>query len=180
MITCFDIGGSTIKAAVFSRPDSMVALGRTRTPLQDFGEFCAIIAGLVEQGGAPAGSAVAISITGVVDPETGVVTCANIPCVDQKRLDAELGARLGRPVLVANDADCFVLAEAKAGAGVGHRVVFGVILGTGVGGGIVIDGKIFSGAGGLAGEWGHGPVAATMAGTPPVAIPLFACGCGQV
>lgn len=180
MITCFDIGGSTIKAATTSGPGSMVALERVPTPRDDFEAFCTAIAGLVEQGGAGRGSAVAISITGVVDPQTGLVTCANIPCVDQRWLNVELSRRLDRPVLVANDADCFVLAEAKAGAGVGHRVVFGVILGTGVGGGIVIDGKIFSGAGGLAGEWGHGPVARTQAGSPPVAIPLFACGCGQV
>ena len=81
-------------------------------------------------------------------------------------------------MFVANDADCFALAEASEGAGRGHRIVFGAILGTGVGGGIVIDGRIVTGAGGFAGEWGHGPVAATSAGHPPVAIPRFACGCG--
>lgn len=180
MITCFDIGGSTIKGATASSPEHLDTLGRVPTPLHDFEAFCAAIAGLVEQGGAPEGSAVAISITGVVDPDTGIVTCANIPCIDNKRLDAELGARLERPVFVANDADCFVLAEARAGAGQGHRVVFGAILGTGVGGGIVVDGQIHRGAGGLAGEWGHGPAAASSAGTPPVSIPLFACGCGQI
>ncbi|KKC40910.1 N-acetylglucosamine kinase [Devosia epidermidihirudinis] len=180
MITCFDIGGSTIKAAVANPAGEIEPIERVPTPLQDFDAFCAAIAALVDKGGAPAGSAVAISITGVVDPETGIVTCANIPCIDQRRLDAELGARLERPVVVANDADCFVLAEAKAGAGRGHRVVFGAILGTGVGGGMVVDGAIHRGTGGLAGEWGHGPAAAAFAGTPPVSIPEFACGCGQV
>lgn len=180
MITCFDIGGSTIKAAVANGRGDITPLERVPTPLSDFDAFAGAIADLVAKGGAPAGSAVAISITGVVDPETGIVTCANIPCIDQRRLDAELGARLGRRVLVANDADCFVLAEAKAGAGRGHRVVFGAILGTGVGGGLVVDGTIHRGAGGLAGEWGHGPAAAAFAGTPPVSIPEFQCGCGQV
>lgn len=179
MITCFDIGGSTIKAAVAGNAGQLKMIGRVPTPLVDFDAFCAAVAALVEQGGAPEASAVAISITGVVDPETGIVTCANIPCIDGRRLDAELGARLGRPVLVANDADCFVLAEALSGAGQGHRVVFGAILGTGVGGGIVVDGVIHRGAGGLAGEWGHGPVAASSAGNPPVAIPSYPCGCGQ-
>ena len=78
---------------------------------------------------------------------------------------------LGIPVQVLNDADCFTLAEARAGAGRGHRNVFGIILGSGVGGGIVLDGQLISGAGGFAGEWGHGPV---------IRDPAFACGCGQV
>ncbi len=81
-------------------------------------------------------------------------------------------------MLIANDADCCALAEYGAGAGRGHRVVFGAILGTGVGGGLVVDGKLINSAGGFAGEWGHGPVAATRAGNPPVELPRFACGCG--
>ena len=85
---------------------------------------------------------------------------------------------MGRAVRVANDADCFALAEAGAGAGRGHRIVFGAILGTGVGGGLVIEGRIVNGAGGFAGEWGHGPVAATRAGDPPVDLPHLPCGCG--
>jgi N-acetylglucosamine kinase len=180
MITCFDIGGSTIKAATARSALDLVPLGRVPTPHHDFEAFAAAIGAFVDEGGPPAGSPIAISVTGVVDPATNIVTCANIPCIDQRDLAGDLQRLLGRPVIVANDADCFVLAEAQAGAGQGHRVVFGVILGTGVGGGIVVDGKIHSGAGGLAGEWGHGPVAATVAGTPPVAIPSLPCGCGQI
>jgi N-acetylglucosamine kinase len=86
---------------------------------------------------------------------------------------------LGLPVWIANDADCFALAEARAGAGRGHATVFGIILGTGVGGGLVFDGRLLTGPGGFAGEWGHGPAAAAFAGTPPVAIPRLPCGCGQ-
>ncbi len=180
MITCFDIGGSTIKAATATTPHDIVAMGRVPTPLSDFDAFVAAIAAFVEEGGAPPAAPIAISVTGVVDPQSGIVTCANIPCIDGRNLADDLGKKLGRPVLVANDADCFVLAEATAGAGQGHRVVFGVILGTGVGGGLVIDGNIYVGAGGLAGEWGHGPVAATHAGNPPVNIPSLPCGCGQI
>jgi N-acetylglucosamine kinase len=180
MITCFDIGGSTIKAATATAPDALVPLGRVPTPHGDFDAFVAAIAGFVTEGGAPDDAPIAISVTGVVDTRSGIVTCANIPCINGRNLSRDLTRQLGRPVLVANDADCFVLAEAMAGAGRGHRVVFGAILGTGVGGGIVVDGQIHSGAGGLAGEWGHGPVAATSAGEPPTAIPRLPCGCGQV
>ncbi len=178
MITCFDIGGTTIKAALASDPENLRALGRVPTPRDDFAAFIAAIAQLIEAGGAAPGQKLAISVTGVVDPETGRVTVANIPCIDGRNLSADLGAALARPVVVANDADCFVLAEAHAGAGKGHRVVFGAILGTGVGGGIVADGKLFRGAGGLSGEWGHGTIVATKTAVPPYDLPHFACGCG--
>jgi N-acetylglucosamine kinase len=108
----------------------------------------------------------------VVDPESGVLKVANIPCLDGRRVGAELSAALGLPVWVFNDADCFALAEARQGAGRGHRNVFGVILGTGVGGGLVLDGRIVTGSGGYAGEWGHGPV------VNGAVVPRFACGCG--
>jgi N-acetylglucosamine kinase len=179
MIICFDIGGSGVKGALARSPSDVSALGRVATPLDDFDRFAAAIRDMADGAPAPATTPIAISITGVVDPATGSITVANIPCADGRRLAAELTGRLSRPVFVANDADCFALAEAAAGAGRGHRIVFGAILGTGVGGGLVIDGRIVSGAGGFAGEWGHGPVAATSAGNPPVAIPRFPCGCGQ-
>lgn len=179
MIICFDIGGSGIKAALARNSSELEPLGRVPTPLDDFDAFAAAIRGIADTADAPEGTPIAISITGVVDPATDIITVANIPCADGRRLGPELAARLGRPVFVANDADCFALAEASEGAGRGHRIVFGAILGTGVGGGIVIDGRIVNGAGGFAGEWGHGPVAATSAGNPPIAIPRFPCGCGQ-
>ncbi|MEQ9635704.1 MAG: ROK family protein [Devosia marina] len=178
MITCFDIGGTTIKAATATGPDDLVALGRVPTPRDDFDAFAAAIAGLIEQGGAPTGSPISISVTGVVDPESGLTTVANIPCIDGRNLAGDLGARLGCQVLVANDADCFALAEAFAGAGRGHRVVFGAILGTGVGGGIVADGRLFRGGGGLSGEWGHGTAVATRVRVAPFDMPHLPCGCG--
>ena len=180
MIICFDIGGSGIKAALATSPSELTSLGRVPTPLDDFDAFVTAIRGVADTAGAPQGTPIAISITGVVDPATDIITVANIPCADGRRLGPELAAAFGRPVFVANDADCFALAEAIEGAGRGHRIVFGAILGTGVGGGIVIDRRIVNGAGGFAGEWGHGPVAATSAGNPPVDIPRIACGCGQV
>ncbi|HEY9009641.1 MAG TPA: ROK family protein [Devosia sp.] len=178
MITCLDIGGSGIKGAVARRFTAVEMLGRVRTPLEDFDAFVGAIGEVLALSPAPTGSAVSIAITGVIDPATEVIKCANIPCIDGRRLGPELSERLNRPVLVANDADCFALAEAVAGAGRGHRIVFGAILGTGVGGGLVIDGRMIVGAGGLTGEWGHGPIVATRVGD--VEIPRFACGCGQV
>ena len=180
MIACFDIGGSAIKGAIAYSPEDIRPLPKVTTPLHDFDAFAAAIEKIAADGGVDPANPVSISIAGVVDSDTGKITCANIPCIHGRTLVADLSEKLQRPVLVANDADCFALSEAVVGAGRGHRIVFGIILGTGVGGGIVINGKIHEGAGGFAGEWGHGPVSATLAGNPPVAIPRYACGCGQV
>jgi len=177
MITCFDIGGSAIKSAGADADGHIGAARRVPTPAADFGAFTAAMRELIAAGGPSRG--VAISIAGVVDPADGRIKCANIPCIDGRALAADLAVELKLPVWIANDADCFALAEAHAGAGRGHANVFGLILGTGVGGGLVIDGRLIGGPGGFAGEWGHGPVAAHFAGTPPQAIPRFACGCGQ-
>lgn len=179
MITCFDIGGSAIKAATAKGPTAVTLVGRVATPLDDFSAFAAAMAELAEVGDAPAGGPIAISITGVIDPASGLVTVANIPCINGRALADDLGRALKRPVLVANDADCFVLAEAHAGAGRGHRVVFGAILGTGVGGGLVVDGKLHRGAGGWSGEWGHGTIVATDLSIAPFHLEHFACGCGR-
>ena len=179
MITCLDIGGSGIKGAVARSPSQIDVLGRQRTPLDDFEAFVRTIGEILALSPAPAGSTVSIAITGVIDPSTGVIKCANIPCIDGRTLAADLSARLRRPVVIGNDADLFALAEAGAGAGRGHAIVFGVILGTGVGGGLVIDGKVVTGPGGYAGEWGHAPVAATRVLDPPIELPRLACGCGQ-
>ena len=166
MILSFDIGGSRIKAAL-AEEGAITPLGDVPTPAQDFGAFLAALAGFAYGRDL---KGVAISIAGIVVPETGRIRVANIPCADGRILAEELSADLGLPVLILNDADCFALAEAKQGAGRGHEIVFGVILGTGVGGGLVINGQIVQGAGGFAGEWGHGPI---------LAAPYdFPCGCG--
>ncbi|MDB5524953.1 MAG: family transcriptional regulator protein [Rhizobium sp.] len=178
MILCFDIGGSWIKSAVARSADQIEILAKSPTPADDFEAFAdelkAMLDSLPEKP-----DCVAISMTGVVDPDTGIITCANIPCIDQRYLRADLEQRLGVPVLIANDADCFVLAEAGKGAGQGYRIVLGIILGSGVGGGLVVDGRLVNAAGGFAGEWGHGPAVAAFAGDPPIAIPAYSCTCGQ-
>jgi len=172
MITCFDIGGSAIKCAVATADGRIGDLHRVPTPTHDFAAFAEAMRALIAAGGPSCG--VAISIAGVIDPEDGRIKCANIPCIDGRTLAADLANALGLPVWIINDADSFALAEAQAGAGRGHANVFGLILGTGVGGGLVFNGRLIGGPGGFAGEWGHGPVAA-----PPQGIPRFQCGCGQ-
>lgn len=172
MILCFDIGGSRIKAAL-AEGGAVEPIGEAPTPARDAGAFVAALADFA-MGRRLAG--VAISIAGVVDPETGLSRVANIPAFDGRDLAQAVREGLGLPVIVLNDADCFALAEARQGAGRGHRSVFGVILGTGVGGGLVIDGRLVTGPGGYAGEWGHAPVLNTRAAGRD--IPHFACGCG--
>ncbi len=101
---------------------------------------------------------VGIGIPGAIGPDTGLVKNANSTWLNGRAFGRDVGEALGRPVKVENDANCFALSEASDGAAAGKRVVFGVILGTGVGGGIVVDGKLLTGPHHIAGEWGHNPL----------------------
>ena len=177
-ILCFDIGGSFIKGAVALTASDITPLAPQATPLQDFNAFVATLLGVIADSNIQP-ERVALSITGIIDPETGIATVANIPCIHGRALRRDLEARLGLDVLIANDADCFALAEAGLGAGRGHSIVLGAILGSGVGGGLVANGRLVNASGGFAGEWGHGPILPNYAGNPPVAIPAWDCACGQ-
>ncbi|SCM73988.1 ROK family protein [uncultured Pleomorphomonas sp.] len=172
MVIAFDIGGTKIAAARVGADMTASEFGRVPTPIRDYDAFCAAIADLAGPGDEPIG----ISIAGVVDPRDGRLTVANIPCADGRPLAGDLEARLGRRVRVLNDAKAFALAEATTGLGKGHASVFAVIVGTGVGGAFVLNGRLVMGATGSAGEWGHGPAAATRTGA---ALPIVRCGCGQ-
>ncbi len=178
MTLCFDIGGSFIKYGRV-RDDGLVPeLGRVPTPVHDFNAAVAAMReAIAEMGGA---GAVSCSITGIVDPANGRSVIANVPCFDGIALEDALGAALDRPVRVTNDADCFALAEARLGRGRGHRNVFAIILGTGVGGGLVLNGTLVQGKSGVSGEWGHGPIVDPTAGGLVEGIPAFPCGCGRV
>ena len=172
-----DLGGTFLK---FAAVDDGRRLSDTRlvpTPAQDWGSPVAALTDLCEAG--PSEAPLGLSMAGIVDADDGRAFSANVPCLNGRHLAAELSAALGRPVHVANDADCMVLAEAAAGAGVGHRVVFGIVLGSGVGGGLVVDGCIVRGAGGVTGEWGHGALLGTIQ-VGETAIPPQPCGCGPV
>ncbi|OCJ02566.1 N-acetylglucosamine kinase [Rhizobium sp. AC44/96] len=178
MIISFDIGGSAIKGGIARSETDITPLGRHPTPVDDFAAFIATLRAIIAETGEQP-TRLSFSIAGVVDPDTQRLTCANIPCIHGRNLAADLEAEFGLPVLIANDADCFAMAEAGLGAGRGHRIVLGAILGTGVGGGVAANGRLINEAGGFAGEWGHGSIVALRAGNPPVEIPHFQCGCGQ-
>src|SRR5687768_18252270 len=112
---------------------------------------------------------------GALSHVTGLVKNANSTWLNGKPLKQDLEKALGREVRLQNDANCFALSEAVDGAGKGARVVFGVILGTGVGGGIVVDGRVITGADAIAGEWGHNPLPAPTADD----LPHPDCYCGR-
>lgn len=182
-VFCVDIGGSFMKFAVSPSPGVLVPLEKVATPATDWNELASSLSALIErnEGAGDVASPLALSIAGLVDPLDGVATSANIPCITGRRIGEELSVILGRPVLAANDADCLTLAEANEGAGKDHSVVFCAIMGTGIGGGLAIDGRLVRGAGGVTGEWGHGPIINTSVelGGETLHIPRFSCGCGQ-
>lgn len=176
MVTCFDIGGSFIRYGQPQADGSVPEHGR----LPVVGD---IWPGFVEQlksGIAPQNDGpIVISIAGAFDEATGIADVANIPCLHGRRVARDLSDALNRPVHIINDANAFALAEAIDGTGRGRNVVFGIILGSGVGGGLVHNGELITGHGGLAGEWGHGPVIDPTAGGQFKKITHFKCGCGR-
>ncbi len=155
-----DLGGSKIEAAALDDAGRELERCRLPTPAGDYGATVEAIRALVEriEGRLGRRGTVGVGIPGTVSPATGLIKNANSTWLIGRPLDRDLGAALGRPVRLANDANCFALSEAADGAGAGAEVVFGVILGTGVGGGIVVGGRVMIGANAIAGEWGHNPL----------------------
>ncbi|WP_230635962.1 ROK family protein [Sphingomonas sp. Leaf4] len=170
---CADIGGTSIDLAVVGTGAAIRHRWSVPTPRDWPGFVAAFAQGLAAHPCAD----VAIATAGLVDPADGTITAANVPAIHGRPLARDLSAALGVAVRAINDADAFVLAEATAGVAQGHARVFGIILGTGVGGGLVEDGRIVSGGGGIGGEWGHGAVLHPVPGHPGM-VPVFPCGCG--
>ncbi len=155
-----DLGGTKIEVAALDPAGVIRLRRRVATPQGDYEGTVRAIVGLVlslDRDLGLAGS-VGIGIPGTISPATGLIKNANSVCLIGKAFDRDLAKALGRQVRLANDADCFALSEATDGAGAGFRTVFGTILGTGVGGGIVIAGDLVRGANAIAGEWGHNPL----------------------
>jgi len=154
-----DLGGTKIEALAMGGNGKELVRQRVPTP-QAYDAAVEAIANLVADVEKKAGrtGTVGIGIPGIVVPDTGLVKNANSVWLNGQPLAKDLEQRLGRPIRVMNDADCFALSEAADGAAAGARVVFGVIIGTGVGGGIVVDGKCLAGVNLIAGEWGHNPL----------------------
>jgi predicted NBD/HSP70 family sugar kinase len=157
-----DLGGTKIEIVVCEvSPDQIHALYRRRIPTERDRGYDAIVENIValvndtckDFGNAP--SRLGIGTPGVLDPRARVLKNSNTLCLNGMPLESDLSDILNIPVIIANDANCFALAEAQYGAGRGAEVVFGVIMGTGVGGGVVIEGKARYGFQGIAGEWGH-------------------------
>jgi fructokinase len=176
-----DLGGTKIEVAALARDDGRVLLReRVPTPQGDYDGILRAIGGLVarcDDALGTAGAPVGIGMPGCISPATGLVKGANSTALNGHPLDRDLEALLGRPVRVENDANCLAVSEAVDGAAAGARVVFAVILGTGVGAGIAIDGRAWSGHNRIAGEWGHNP-APLLPDDARVAAPRCWCGRG--
>jgi fructokinase len=155
-----DLGGTKIEGAAIDGGGAVRVRRRVATPAGDYHATIAAISTLVRRIEGEIGEAASIGIgmPGTISPATGVVKNANSTCLIGRPLQRDIEAALGRPTRLANDANCFALSEATDGAAAGLPTVFGVILGTGVGGGVAIDGRVLLGANAIAGEWGHNPL----------------------
>lgn len=155
-----DLGGTKIEALALSVSGEELIRRRVPTPKNDYAATVGAITGLVQVIEAETGETgtVGVGTPGAISPATGLIKNANSTCLIGHPLDRDLAEALDRPVRLANDADCFALSEAIDGAGRFAEMVFGVILGTGVGGGLVWRRQLLSGANAIAGEWGHNPL----------------------
>src|SRR6202790_377160 len=177
-----DLGGTKIEAAVIDPAGAILARRRVATPPGDYDGTIARIAGLVAALENEIGArvlvgpaSVGIGIPGTIVAETGLVKNANSTWLNHRPLGRDIEAALGRPVRLANDANCFALSEAIDGGAAGCGTVFGGILGSGGGGGIVIGERLPVGANAIAGEWGHNPLPAPQ----PDELPGPSCYCGR-
>lgn len=172
-----DLGGTKIEAIALAPDGRALARRRVDTPQHDYEATVAAVVALVAavEAQAGAGGSVGVGIPGAISPATGLVKNANSTWLNGRPLQVDLAAALGRPVSLANDANCFALSEAVDGAGAGRRVVFGVILGTGTGAGVVVDRQVLVGPNAIAGEWGHNP----MPWPTPEEWPGPPCYCGR-
>jgi len=166
-----DLGGTKIEGLALADDGRELARRRITAPRGNYDDTVRAIVDLVdtiEQSVPPACLAeapkarrqVGIGIPGAISPATGLIKNANSTWLIGRPLEGDLARALGRPVRLANDANCFALSEATDGAAAGAAVVFGVIIGTGTGGGLVVNGRVVVGANAIAGEWGHNPLPA--------------------
>lgn len=155
-----DLGGTKIEALAIDNKGIELARHRIDTPRDDYDATILAIVGLVHRLEEETGSVgtVGAGIPGSFSRMTGLVKNSNSTWLNGRPLDRDLTAALGREVRIANDANCLAVSEATDGAAAGRRVVFGVILGTGCGGGVAIDAHVHEGPNGVAGEWGHNPL----------------------
>ncbi len=172
-----DLGGSKIEGIAIDPAGATLVRRRIATPRDDYRATLHAVAGLVAVLEREAGvrGSVGVGMPGTISPATGLVKNSNSIWLNGQPLADDLPGLLERPVRFANDANCFALSEAVDGAAAGARIVFGVIIGTGTGGGLVVDGRVVHGVNGIAGEWGHNP----MPWPRPEEWPGPACYCGR-
>lgn len=173
-----DLGGTKIEAIALDDDGVIRARRRIAAPQGDYNKTIGAVSALVGEIEREAGvgpSRVGLGMPGGISPGTGLVQGANSTWLIGHPFDRDLGAALKRPLKVANDANCFAVSEASDGAAAGIPIVFGVILGTGVGGGIVINGRPLTGANAISGEWGHNP----LPWPKDDERPGWPCFCGQ-
>jgi fructokinase len=171
-----DFGGTKIEAAALDAQGQFQARVRAPNP-RDYDASLAVVADLVRDVEAQAGpgSSVGVGSPGSISRRSGTIRNANSIWLNGRRFKEDLEHALGRPIRLANDANCFALSEAIDGAGAGAGVVFGAILGTGCGGGVVVNGQALMGRNAIAGEWGHTP----LPWPSPADEPPLTCWCGR-
>ncbi len=177
-----DLGGTKIAGVALGPSGQTLGATRISSPQGRYDASLNAIADVVSELHRQAGSqqaSIGIGMPGSLSPKTKLIQGANSTWLNGRPFDQDLATRLGRPVRIANDANCFALSEATDGAAAGAATVFGVIIGTGCGGGVVVNGRVLDGARGIAGEWGHNPLpwadAAGIAGEHPGPT----CWCGR-
>jgi fructokinase len=172
-----DLGGTKIELIALDDSGREVLRQRVPTPQGDYAATIQAVSDLVLEfeSISKESSTVGIGIPGALSRVTGLVKNANSTCLIGHDLKGDLEKALGREIRIENDANCFALSEAVDGAGKGAKVVFGVILGTGVGAGIVVNGEVLVGPNAIAGEWGHNPLPLPRAQD----LPLPGCYCGR-
>ncbi len=172
-----DLGGTKIEILALAPDGCELLRERVATPRESYQAIVIAIRDLVLEAEAKLGrlGSVGLAIPGIVSPKTGLMKNANSTVLIGHPLDKDVSAALRRPVRAANDANCFALSEATDGAAAGREIVFGIIAGTGVGGGICVGGRVLTGAHAIAGEWGHNPLPSPM----PDEQPGPPCYCGK-
>lgn len=177
MIYGLDIGGTKIEIAVFSDTMEQLDSWRTETPTQDYAAFLQTLVTLVKEADSrfDTKGLIGLGMPGLIDA-SGKSLSANIPAANGHDIVADLSAKLNRQVVCENDCRCFALSEANGGAGDGHPTVYGAILGTGAAGGFTVGGKLLTTRQGIAGEYGHLQLPATL--QQKYDLPIRPCGCG--
>ena len=172
-----DIGGTKMEIGLFDREFDLLKSWRITTPTDGYQNFLSQLVDLLQSGLAMCSdnATIGIGMPGILD-KLGQVKSANIQCANGQPIQHHLEERLGQKIAIENDCRLFALSEAVGGAGQGQKIVYGAIIGTGAGGGLCVDGKLYQSTNNIAGEYGHLPVSADL--VTKYQLPIRDCGCG--